>query len=142
MSKKLLSVVGLFGTCGDSKWRDAVIKALRAAGIDSFNPVVPNWTPECAAVEAEHLATDKVIMMVITGETEAVASLAETGWAAVAAKNNGQGFILVVEDFPGDPKSPTNRARKLVRAHAEKNGVKVFSTIEEATKAVIAAMNA
>ncbi len=139
----LKKVVGLFGTCGDSQWRSPVMARLEAAGHAYFNPVVPNWTPECAAIEAEHLATDQVLLFVITGETEGIASIGETGWAALSAHKNGQTFILVVEDFPdNNPKSAQNRARKLVRTHAEKAGLKVFSSIEAATDATLEAMNA
>ncbi len=134
------SVIGLFGTCGDSQWRTPVIEALNAAGIEHFNPVVPNWTPECAPIEADHLANDKVLLLVITGETEGLASLAETGWAALAARKNGQQLFLVVEDFPdGNPKSAQNRARKLIREHAKKADVPVYTSIEEATQAAIEA---
>lgn len=77
----LKDVVGLFGTCGTSLWRDPVMEELAVAGIEFFNPVVPDWTPECATIEADHLATDKVILFVVTGETEGFGSLAETGWA-------------------------------------------------------------
>ena len=139
----LKNVVGLFGTCGDSQWRNPVIARLQEAGFEHFNPVVPNWTPECAVAESEHLASDRVLLFVITGETEGIASMAEAGFAALSAHKNGQTFILVVEDFPdGNPKSAVNRARKLVRAHAEKAGLKVFSSIEQATDAALEAMAA
>ncbi len=135
---KFNNCVGLFGTCGNSKWRDPVMEALKNAGIKSFNPVVDNWTPECAKIEAEHLATDRVILFVVTGETEGFGSLAETGWAYLGAIARGQKVFFVIEDFPdGNPKSDANRARVLVRAHMVKNSITVFATIEEATQVVI-----
>ena len=80
-------------------------------------------------------------MFVITGETEGYGSLAETGWAALAASANRQKVVFVIEDFPdGNPKSAANRARKLVRAHAEKAGVRIYSDIDSATQAAIDAM--
>ena len=42
------NLIGLFGTCGNSNWRVPVIQKLNSLGIAVFNPVVPNWTPECA----------------------------------------------------------------------------------------------
>jgi Nucleoside 2-deoxyribosyltransferase like len=137
-----MNCVGLFGTCGGSKWRDAVKDWLLLAGVDYFDPVVPNWTPECAAVEAEHLANDKVLIVAITGETESYGSLAETGWAMLSAHRNNQTAILVVEDCPGDPMSVPNRARKLVRAHAVKAGVRIYDSIDLATEAAILAIYA
>lgn len=131
-------VIGLFGTAGSSKWRDPVIARCDELGIACFNPVVPDWTPELAEIEADHLATDKVILFVITGETESYGSLAETGWAALAAQRNGQQVYFVVEDFPdGDPKSAPNRARKLVRSHAAKAGVPIYGSVTEALEAAI-----
>ncbi len=141
MSATLKNVVGLFGTCGKSTWREPVMAQLQPEGIEFFNPVVPHWTPECAAAEAEHLAQDKVVVFVITGEEESPGSLAETGWLALSAFRNGQTALFVVEDFAdGNPKSPSNRARKLVRAHADKAGVKIYASVAEVTAAAIQAM--
>lgn len=106
--------VGLFGTCGNSTWREGVIKSLDQAGVGYFNPQVKEWTPECAKVESENLVKDKVILFVITAETEAYGSLAETGWAAVSALLTGRkvGYML---EMTGN-KDP-DRARKLVQSH-------------------------
>ena len=142
--KELLPVVGLFGTCGNSTWRDPVMKELSAHGIEYFNPVVPNWTAECAANEAKHADRDKVILMVVTGETEAAGSLAETGWIENSVERDGQGrkAVFVIEDYHEagkevDPKHQANRARKLVRQHAKEAGIPIYSSIEPALKEVI-----
>lgn len=137
----LKNTVGLFGTCGDSKWRDPVIAKLSALGIDTFNPVVPNWTPECAAVEAEHLATDRVLLFAITGETGGFGSLAETGWAALSALRNGQIVVFYIQDTDDGPKSDANRARKLVKAHAAKAGFKIHTDLDAAIDDVITGIN-
>ncbi|MBX3056435.1 MAG: hypothetical protein KF770_08185 [Anaerolineae bacterium] len=133
----LQDIVGLFGTAGNSTWRDGVMARLDAAGIAYFNPVVPDWTPAHAELESQHLVTDRVILLVITGETEGYGSLAETGWAALSAAQNGQTFLLVIEDYPDGPKSTANRARALVRAHAEKVGVTVYVDVDTAVTAAI-----
>ncbi len=39
--------VFLGGTCNDSTWRNELIPLLEANGIDYFNPLVDDWTPEC-----------------------------------------------------------------------------------------------
>ncbi len=134
---KLQEVVGLFGTAGESTWRDAVMARLETAGIVYFNPVVPEWTPAHAEIESKHLASDRVILLVITGESESYGSLAETGWAALSAAKNGQTVLLVIQDYPDGPRSTANRARALVRAHAEKAGMTVYTDIDTAVTAAI-----
>ncbi|MBE7531292.1 MAG: hypothetical protein HND44_18295 [Chloroflexi bacterium] len=136
----LQNTVGLFGTAGNSTWRNAVMARLDAAGIAYFNPVVPDWTPAHAELESQHLASDRVILLVITAETEGYGSLAETGWAALSAAQNGQAFLLVIEDYPDGPKSAANRARALVRAHAQKAGMTVYDDVDTAVTAAIEAI--
>jgi hypothetical protein len=135
----LQEVIGLFGTVGESTWRDGVMARLEQEGIAYFNPVVPEWKPEHAEIESQHLATDRVILFVITGEWESYGSLAETGWAALSAVKNKQTAVFVIQDFQGSPWSAANRARKLVRTHAEKAGVKVYEDVETAVTAAIQA---
>lgn len=139
-------VVGLFGTCGDSKWRDKVIPLLQAAGIEFYNPVVENWTEECMKIEADHAANDQVIMFVITGETTAIASMAESGWLALQAKLRGQNFIAVLEDMNPEPSEALlriNKTRKLLRNHIAAlpeeahDSISICATIEEATQKAI-----
>lgn len=141
--ESVLDVVGLFGTCGNSKWRDEPQRELAKAGIASFNPVVANWTPECAKAEAEHLQRDRALLFVVTGETEGYGSLAETGWAEVAARSDGRKAFFVIDDYkngdsPVDPKHPANRARALVRAHAQRNGVDIYPSVGVAMKKLVA----
>lgn len=133
----LQDVVGLFGTVGDSDWRDSVIKRLEAEGVAYFNPVVADWTPEMAEIEAHHLATDRVLLLVITGDTQSFGSLAETGWAALSAEQHGQVVFLVVQDYGSEPNSDANRARKLVQSHAKEAGVPVYEDIDTAVDEVI-----
>ena len=71
--------IGLFGTCGNSKWRDSFIKDYEKEGIDYYNPQVDNWKPEDAKVEAEHLANDKIILFPVTRETSGLGSLVTVG---------------------------------------------------------------
>ena len=73
--------VGLFGTCGNSQWRTPFIESFEKNKISYFNPVVPNWDPSCAAIEAEHLDNDDIILFPITDETTGFGSLAEVGYA-------------------------------------------------------------
>lgn len=68
----------LGGTCADTTWRDELIPMLEARGIDYFNPVVKNWTPECQAVEEDEKNNKcDVHLYVITPEMIGVYSIAE-----------------------------------------------------------------
>lgn len=156
MSTILKPVVGLFGTCGTSTWRESVIAKLESQNITSFNPVVKDWNEECMKIEAEHAASDQVVMMVITGETTAIASLAESGWIALEAVARGQKIVLFIEDMPAE-KCPAkdefggaltpNKTRKLVRSHLAKvvqaypDNVFLTTSVEDATAKAIELMS-
>jgi len=134
---KLQNMIGLFGTVGKSRWRESVIARLEQEGIPYFNPVAEKWTPEGAPVEADHLATDKVILFVITEEEESFGGLAETGWAALSAATNNQTVLFVIKPYPGENTAAPNRARALVRAHAQKAGVVLYDTVNEALEVAV-----
>ena len=143
------NVVGLFGTCGSSTWREGVIAKLNEAGIPFFNPQLPSgvaWVQEVhGAAEADHAVTDKVVLNAITPDTEAYGALAEVGFMLMDAKENGQTVIVVIQDFPADPdpkmnrKHPANRERALVKEHMARRGFKVYTNLDEATSAVVEA---
>ena len=69
--------VFLGGTCADSTWRDELKEKLNTERVESFNPVVPNWTPECQAVEDFHRENDDICLYVITPEGEGFYSFVE-----------------------------------------------------------------
>ena len=128
--------IGLFGTCGGSKWRDRFIAAYEAMNIPYFNPYVPDWNPELAKVEAWHLANDSLILFPVTSETYAVGSLAEIGFSILSTINtNSHRFVIVFIDpnldealleSKGEAKNSKN-ARQLVLAHLkEQNNPNVF----------------
>ena len=52
--------VFLGGTCATSTWREELQPMLDSEKVETFNPVVPNWTPECQAEEDYHRATDDI----------------------------------------------------------------------------------
>lgn len=69
--------VFLGGTCADSTWREELQKKLNEEKVKTFNPVVPDWTPECQAIEDYHRETDDVCLYVITPEGEGFYSFVE-----------------------------------------------------------------
>ena len=121
MSNNTIKTVGLFGTCGGSRWRQNFIWHLGLQGVEYFDPQVEDWTPELASVEAEHLASDAIVVMVVTSETTAAASLVEAGlMVARAILEPEKSFVLYVapEAFPElEGAKDSNRARRLLTEH-------------------------
>ena len=69
--------VFLGGTCADSTWREELLEKLDKEKVEAFNPVVPNWTEECQAVEDYHRKHDDICLYVITPEGEGFYSFVE-----------------------------------------------------------------
>jgi len=70
--------VFLGGTCNESTWRNELIPMLDKFGIEYFNPVVDDWTPECQEEERvqKNLLCD-VHLYVITPRLTGFFSIAE-----------------------------------------------------------------
>lgn len=117
--------VGLFGTCGESLWRDRFVETYKRIGIDYFNPVVNDWKPENAEIEAKHLANDSVILFPITGETYGLGSLSEVGFSILNAinLNNERQFVIMIDQVLSSDlldeklKKASLTSRALVLAH-------------------------
>lgn len=81
--------VFLGGTCNNSTWRERLIAMLT---VGYFNPVVPDWTPECQEAESEAKAVAAVSLYVITPK--------QTGFYAIAelthASFNSEGHKVLV----------------------------------------------
>lgn len=69
--------VFLGGTCNGSTWRETLIPMLVRQGFDYFDPVVPDWTPECKAVEIQERETCDICLYVLTPKMTGVYSIAE-----------------------------------------------------------------
>ena len=90
------NAIGLFGTCDKSKWREPFMQLFAEHKVPFFNPMVDNWTPELAEVEAWHLANDKLILFPVTSESYGFGSLAETGFSINSALTLNKGrFVLM-----------------------------------------------
>lgn len=140
--------IGLFGTCGNSTWRNKFMELYEERHIPYFNPQVKDWKPELADIEAWHLANDKIILFPVTGETYGTGSLAETGFSILNAISlNENRFVCIYIEAELNPELiQTNeiaakeslRARKLVKAHLEKQNSKnlfIFDSLEEMMEA-------
>lgn len=120
--------IGLFGTCGGSRWRERFIECYNKEGISFFNPQVIDWKPEDAAEEARHLAEDQIILFPVTDETYAGGSLAETGFSILQAVrlDDRREFVIMISrnlvDTLDDQiaRKESLRARALVNEHLRK----------------------
>lgn len=94
-------IIGLFGTCGESKWRNSFISMYKKLGVNYFNPQVDNWKPELAQIEAEHLAKDKIVLFPITYETYGLGSLSEIGFSILNAikLDDRRYFVILIDDY-------------------------------------------
>jgi len=134
--------IGLFGTCGKSTWRVPFMVRYDELGIPYFNPQVPDWKPEDAIIEAEHLADDDIILFPITSETYATGSLAETGFSILNAVrlDDRRDFVILIDQKLDDELDDaiackeSLRARALVLQHLKKlrlPNVYLVETMEE-----------
>lgn len=92
--------IGLFGTCGQSRWREPFIAEYKNRNINYYNPQVDNWSPENAIEEAKHLTEDEIILFPITNETYGLGSLSEVGFSIlnVINLNKRRSFIVFIDD--------------------------------------------
>lgn len=146
--------IGLFGTCGNSTWRNDFIQRYlhrgMKDGVDFFNPQIKDWKPEFAQIEATHLSEDQILCFPVTKETYGIGSLAETGFSIMQGlKFDDRREILLLIDLIPDPSldiddpdkglsrvayKESTRARALIRCHIKKitwNNVRLLDTIEE-----------
>lgn len=120
-------IIGLFGTCGNSTWRDDFIYIYEAEEIGYFNPQKPDWNPEDAIEEAKHLAEDEIILFPVTNETYGLGSLAEVGFSILNAirLDNLRFFVILIDDDVTEELKNENpalakeskRGRALVKSH-------------------------
>ena len=87
----------LGGTCAETTWRNELIPLLVKRGIDFFNPVVDNWTPECQAIEEDEKNNKcNYHLYVITKEMMGTYSIAEIVHSAHLANMYGTPVDKVV----------------------------------------------
>ena len=93
--KKIRIFLG--GTCAETTWRNELIPLLVKRGIDYFNPVVDDWTPECQAIEEDEKNNKcNYHLYVITKEMMGTYSIAEIVHSAHLANMYGTSVDKVV----------------------------------------------
>lgn len=81
--------VFLGGTCCGTTWRDELIPLLEKNYIKYFNPVVPDWTPECMAAEEKAKTEVDTDLYVLHPSMKGVFSVAEVIDSAYRHRENG-----------------------------------------------------
>jgi Nucleoside 2-deoxyribosyltransferase like len=129
MNKKVF----LGGTCNDSTWRDALVPKLK---IESYNPVVPNWTPECQEEERKQREECDFCLYVITPRMTGSFSIAEVvddsnkrpNKTVFCILNEDDGYLPVTKiNFTPVQRKSLVEVEKMV----SKNGAKVFNSLDE-----------
>lgn len=115
----------LGGTCNNSTWRQELISQL-SENVDFFNPVVDDWTPECQEREDHAREEAKYVLFVITSQMTGVFSIAEV----VDCSNKRPESTLFCVILDGFDKAQA-KSLKAVSKMVERNGAKVFDTVEE-----------
>lgn len=92
----------LGGTCADTTWRDEFIKEIEPFGVQYFNPVVKDWTPECQAIEEDEKNNKcDCHLYVITKEmmgTYSIAEIINSAWQAVVYGTKVNFVVFAVLD--------------------------------------------
>lgn len=122
--------IGLFGTCGSSLWREDFINKYKATGKNYFNPVVTDWNPSFAKVEASHLANDSIILFPVLEETYAFGSISEIGFSILQTLrlDDRRDVVVLIRDYLTDDLMENDagkakdslKARALVYEHLKK----------------------
>lgn len=115
--------VFLGGTCGNSVWRQEVIKLLNK-GIACYNPVVDVWNEEHRLKEVLERETCNYIVYTLTKEMVGVYSIAEVVDDSNKRPENTL-LCILEEGFDQEKLKSIHAVVKLI----EKNGVDVFYSI-------------
>jgi len=123
-----MKTVFLGGTCNGSLWREQLLALLDPTMVSAFNPVVPNWTPECQAEEIRQRETSDICLYVITPKMTGVYSIAEV----VDDSNKRPSktvFCFVENDGTASFEKHQVKALNAVGKMVVANGAKSFATL-------------
>ena len=128
------TTVFLGGTCASSTWREELIPML-GEHVEYYNPVVPNWTKECQAIEDFHRENDDICLYVITPEGEGFYSFVEA--IDDSNKRPDQTILCVLNDVNGASFSKHNNKCALkTMMLASENGAMVAENLEEVAELI------
>lgn len=130
MKKKVF----LGGTCNESDWRDKLIAKIH--NVDYFNPVVPDWTPECMEEEIRQREICDFCLYVITPKMTGTYSIAEVVDDSNKRPNKTL-FCYLENDFEFETRTlykfTEGQLKSLSRVAnmVKENGAKVFNNLDE-----------
>lgn len=134
--------VFLGGTCGETRWRrEVAIPILEAAGVSYHDPQrgVGEWTAAHEAEDMAEKARADVLLFVLTGETRAVASIAEVAYLlgagrplALCLRDVAPGAVIDGRAIDEAERADLNRGRLFLRTLAGVHGVPVFDEVAPA----------
>ncbi len=105
--KTVMKTVFLGGTCNGSQWRDDLIPSLK---ISHYNPVVPNWTPECQAEELKQRETCDICLYCITPKMTGIYSIAE---AVDDSNKRPKKVVFAVLEIDGEQSFTVHQVKSL-----------------------------
>ena len=123
--KNFKNTTFLGGTCSTSTWREELMTMLNSK-VETFNPVVPNWTPECQAIEDQAREECRFNLFVLSKEMVGVFSVAEVVDCSNKAPDRTI-FCFLPDHFEGHMLKSLKATAKMVA----RNGAHVFETLEE-----------
>lgn len=126
-----MAKVFLGGPLNKSTWRKQMIKYLKERGINYFNPVVEDWTPDCQEEELRQREVCDFVLYTITPKMKGVYSVAE-----VVDDSNKRPdktiFVLLEEDGKDKFDDSEKKSIESVATMVDKNGTAVFRDLEAA----------
>lgn len=123
------TTVFMGGTCGSSTWRDVLVPML-GDSVDAFNPVVPDWTPECRAIEDAHKLNDDIVLYVITPETPGTYSISEITRSSITQPERT--MICVIPEANGKAfEEHEAKAWGKILKDCQKDGATICPTLED-----------
>jgi hypothetical protein len=130
MKKNVSMFMG--GTCNGSTWRDTLIPLLNPE-VDYFDPVVPDWTPECQAKEDEARKTFDYVLYVLTPKMTGAYSVAEV---VDDSNKRPDRTLLVVLNEDGEDKFTMHQAKALakVKRMVVENGAQAFDSLADVAR--------
>ncbi len=124
--------VFLGGTCNGSTWRDEIETYLDAVGLDYFNPVVDDWTPDCQEAELQERKTCDFCVYALTPKMTGVYSIAEV---TDDSNKRPKKTIFIILDRVEDEGYFTEgqlKSLEAVGSLVQANGAKFFRSLQTA----------
>lgn len=124
------ALVGLFGTCNNSTWREELIKKLDPE-VDYFNPVVDDWNEEAQKIEDEHKQNDSFILITLTPLATGFYTIAEIMQLAYHSPERLI-FCCLDKDADLEFNDPQKKSIKKICKDIEKLGVKhIYDNLDD-----------